>query len=181
MNHHHFLAGYLLRRRWGPFGADPYWEPFVQVAKHSEVEGVLLPGFGNVGLERPRDVGGDEWVTAGKCHMGTELLLNPLVGRELAQALGDLPVLFDREEPQAAVSWAEHEVVRLPYLLWGGSEWGDGVGKARPGKFLEYAVEAAFVVADGGHLDCMGVDFGIPEDMAVVVGRWVDGIFVSRR
>ena len=31
--------------------------------------------------------------------VGTELLLNPFVGGELAQALGDLPAVFDRKEP----------------------------------------------------------------------------------
>ena len=63
------------------------------------MEGLLLPGFGDVGLEWPGDVGGDEGVAAWECTMGTELLLNPFVGGELAQALGDLPAVFNRVEP----------------------------------------------------------------------------------
>ena len=84
------------------------------------MEGVLLPGLGDVGLERPRDVCGDEGVAADECPMGTELLLDPFVGGELAQALGDLPTVFNRKEPQVAVPLAEHEVVCLPYLFCGG-------------------------------------------------------------
>ena len=94
--------------------------------------------------------------------MGPELLLDPFGGGELAQALADLPAEFHREEPQVAVPLAKHEVVCLPDLLWRGSEGGEGVGKARAGEFPDNAVEAAFVVADGGHLGRMGVDFGIP-------------------
>ena len=94
--------------------------------------------------------------------MGTELLLYPLVGGELAQALGDLPAVFDREEPQVTVPLAEHEVVCLPYLLRGGSEGGEGVGKARAGEFPDYAIKVAILVADGGHLGCVLVDLSIP-------------------
>ena len=77
------------------------------------MEGVLLPGFGDVGLEWARDVGGDEGVAAWECPVGMELLLYPFVGGELAQALGDLPAVLDREEPQVAIPLAEQEVVRL--------------------------------------------------------------------
>ena len=63
------------------------------------MEGVFLRGFGDVGLEWARDVGGDEGVAPRECPVGTELLLYPFVGGELAQALGDLPAVFDREEP----------------------------------------------------------------------------------
>ena len=112
--------------------------------------------------------------------MGTELLLDPFVGGELAQALGDLPAVFDREEPQVAVPLAQHEVVCLAYLFGGGSEGGESVGKARAGEFPDDAVEVAILVADGGHLGCMVVDLSIP-GRHVVVAELVDGIFVSWR
>ena len=57
-----------------------------------------------------------------------ELLLNPLVGGELAQVLGDLPAVLDREEPQVAVPLAEHVVVCLSDVFRRGSEGGEGVG-----------------------------------------------------
>ena len=126
------------------------------------MEGVFLSGLGNVGLERARDVCGDEGVAIGKCPVGTELLLYPCVGGELSQALGDLPAVFDREEPQVTVPLAQHKVVCLPYLLGGGSERGEGVGKARAGEFPDNAIEVAIFVADGGHLGHMGIDFGFP-------------------
>ena len=103
--------------------------------------------------------------------MGTELLLVPFLCGELAQALGDLPAVFDREEPQVTVPLALHEVVCLPYLLWGGSEGGEGVGKTRAGEFPDDAVEVAILVADGGHLGCMVVDFSVPR-RHVVVAEW---------
>ena len=104
--------------------------------------------------------------------MGPELLLDPFVGGELAQALGDLPVVFDREEPQLAVPLAEHEVVCLPDLFGGGSEGGEGVGVARAGEFPDYAIEVAWVGADGGHLGGVVVDLLVPGSH---VGRWFDG------
>ena len=67
--------------------------------KGSEVEVVFLPRFGDGGLEWARDVGSDKGVAAWECPMGTELLLYPFVGGELAQGLGDLPAVLDREEP----------------------------------------------------------------------------------
>ena len=145
------------------------------------MKGVFLPGFGDVGLEGARDVGGDKGVAPRECPMGTELLLNPFVGGELAQTLGDLPTVFNREEPQVAIPLAQHEVVCLPYLLGGGSEGGEGVGKARAGEFPDDAVEVAILVVDGGHLGCMGVDFFIPARHVVVVVWRVGGIFVFRR
>ena len=145
------------------------------------MEGVFLPGFGDVGLERPRDVGGDEGVAAWEGPMGPKRLLDPCVGGELAQALGDLPAVFNREEPQVAVPLAQQEVVCLPYLLRGGSEGGKGVGKARAGEFPDNAVEVAILVADGGHLGCVVVDLSVPR-RHVVAAEWeVGGIFVSRR
>ena len=113
--------------------------------------------------------------------MGAQLLLYPLVGGELAQALGDLPVVLDCEEPLVAIPLAEHEVVCLPDLFGGGSEGGEGVGKARAGEFPDNAVEVAILVADDGHLGCMGVDLSIPERHVEVAEWWVGGIFVSRR
>ena len=72
---------------------------FVKATEGSEVEGVFLPGFGDVGHKWPRDVGCDEAVATGEGLVGPELLLNPFVGGKLAQALGNLPVVLDREEP----------------------------------------------------------------------------------
>ena len=60
---------------------------------------VLLPRFGDVGLEWARNVRGDKGVTAWECPVGPELLLYPFIGGELTQALGDLPAVLDREEP----------------------------------------------------------------------------------
>ena len=111
------------------------------------MEGVFLPRFGDVGLEWARDVGGDEGVAAWEYPVDTELLLYPFIGGELAQAFGDLPAVLDREEPQVTVPLAQHEVVGLPYLFWGGSEGGEGVGKARAGEFPDNAVEVAILVA----------------------------------
>ena len=66
---------------------------------------------------------------------------------------------------------AQHEVVCLPYLFWGGSEGGEGVGKAMAGEFPDNAIEAAFMVADGGHLGRMGIDLSIPGRHVVVAER----------
>ena len=102
--------------------------------------------------------------------MGTELLLYPLIGRELAQALGDLPAVFNRKEPQVAVPLAEHEVDCLPYLFEGGSEGGEGVGEAGVSEFPDDAVEVAWAGSDGSHLGRMGVDLGFPRRHVGVVG-----------
>ena len=126
------------------------------------MEGVFLPGLGDVGLERPRDVGGNEGVTSGEGPMGPELVFHLFVGGELTQALGNLSAVLDREEPQVTTSWAKHEVVCLPYLFVGGSEGGEDVGKARAGELPDNAVEVALLASDGGHLGCVDVDFGIP-------------------
>ena len=147
-----------MRRRWGSFCPDPDGNSF-----GCEVEGVFLPRFDDVGLERGRDVSGDEGVAACECPVGMELLLYPFVGGELAQALGDVPVVLDREESQVAVPLVQHEVVCLPYLFWGGSEGGEGIGEAGSSEFPDYAIEMAWVVVEGGHLCCMGVDLRIPE------------------
>ena len=125
------------------------------------MEGVFLPGFGDVGRKGPRNEGHDVTIMAGKGDVGSQLLLNPLVGGELAQTLGDLSAVLDHEEPQVGIPWAEYEVVHLPDLFRGGSEWEEGVGKARAGDFPDDAVEVAWVGADGGHLCRLGVDFVI--------------------
>ena len=136
------------------------------------MEGVFLPGFGDVGHKWARDVCRDEAVATGKGRVGPKLLLYPFVGGELAQALGDLPAVLDREEPQVTVPLAEHEVVCPPDLFGGGSEGGEGVGVARAREFPDYAIEVAWVGADGGHLGGMVVDFIVPGSH---VGRWSDG------
>ena len=104
--------------------------------------------------------------------MGPKLLLNPFVGGELAQALGDLPAVLDHEEPQVAIPLAKHEVVCLPDLFRGGSEGGEGVGVARAREFPDYAIKVSWVGADGGHLGGVVVDFIVPGRH---VGRWLDG------
>ena len=94
--------------------------------------------------------------------MGAQLLLNPLVGGELTQILGNLSAVFDHEASQVAVPGAKHEVVCLPELLGGGSEWEVGVGKAGAREFRDNAFEVAWVGSDGGHLGRMGIDLGFP-------------------
>ena len=143
------------------------------------MEGILLPGFGNVGLERARDVGSDKGVAPRECSMGTKLLLYPFVGGELAQALGDLPAVLDREESQVTVPLTQHEVVCLPYLFWGGSEWGEGIGKAWSSEFPDNAMEVANGVVEGCHLCRMGVDLGFTR-RHVVVG-WAGSSFLGDR
>ena len=136
------------------------------------MEGVFLAGFGDMGHKLAQDVGRDEAIATGKGPVGPELLLDPFVGGELAQALGDLPAVLDREKPQVAGPLAEHEVVCLPDLFRGGSEGGEGVGVARACEFPDYAIEVAWVGADGGHLSGVVVDFIVPGSH---VGRWLDG------
>ena len=63
------------------------------------MEGVFLLGFGDVGHECARDLGHDEAIATGEGSVCLQLLLNPFVGGELAQALGDLPAVLDCEEP----------------------------------------------------------------------------------
>ena len=53
-------------------------------------------------------------------------------------------------------------MVCLPYLLRGGSEGGEGVGVTRAGEIPDYAIEVAWVGADGGHLGGMVVDLIVP-------------------
>ena len=74
-----------------------------------------------------------------------------------------MPAVLARKEPQVAVSLAasEHEVVCLPYLLQGGSEWDKGIGQALEREFPDNAIEVAWVGVDGGHLECLGIDLVI--------------------
>ena len=115
-----------------------------------------------MGHKWPRDIGSDKAVTSGEGLVGPQLLLNPFVGGEVAQALEDLPVVLDHEEPQVAIPLAEHEVVCLPDLFWRGSEGGEGVGVARASEFPNYAIKVAWVGADGSHLGSVVVDFIFP-------------------
>ena len=126
------------------------------------MEGVFLPKFGDVDHEWPHDVGSDKAVTSGEGPMGPELLLNPFVGGELAQVLGNLPAVLDREEPLVAIPLANHEVVCLSDLFRRGSKGGEGGGVARTGEFPDCAIEVAWVGADGGHVGSVVVDFIIP-------------------
>ena len=146
------------------------------------MKGVFLAGFGDVGREWPRDICHDKAVMTGKGYMGSQLLLYPLVGGELAQALGDLPAVLDREEPQVAVLLAEHEVVCLPYLFGGGSEGGEGIGEAGVRDFADNAVEVACVGSDFGHLGHVDVDLSIPRRHSTwLLSGGMDGVFVSWR
>ena len=72
---------------------------FVEAAEGSEVEGVFLPGFGDVDDERAQDLCRDVAVATGKGSVCLQFLLNPFVGGELAQALGEFPAVLDREKP----------------------------------------------------------------------------------
>ena len=109
------------------------------------MKGVLLPGFGDVGRARPRNVFRDKAIMAGKGCSGSQLLLYPLVGGELAQILGDLSAVFNCEEPQVAIPFAEHVVVGLPALFRAESEWEEGVGEAGARQFHDNAVEEAWL------------------------------------
>ena len=94
--------------------------------------------------------------------MCPQLLLDPFVGGELAQALGYLPALLNYEEPQVAISLAKHKVIGLPNLFRRGSEGGECVDIARAGEFPDYAVEVVWVCMDGGHLEGVVVDLILP-------------------
>ena len=100
--------------------------------------------------------------------MGTELLLYPFVGGELAQTLGDLSVVLHREKPQVAIPLAKHVVVCLPYLFRGGLEGGESVGEARSRKFPDNAIEMARAVVESVHLYCVGVDLVVPREHFLV-------------
>ena len=98
------------------------------------MEGVLLPGFGDVGLEGPRDVCRDERVASAEVGFQAELLLDMMEGGVLSQTGCDLSAVFNRKQAKIAVTLLEHEVVCVPYLFRGGMEREPGVGKARFGE-----------------------------------------------
>ena len=130
------------------------------------MEGVFLPGFGDVGLEGPRDICSDERVASAEVVMEAELLFDPGVGGVLPQAGCDLSAVLDREQTEVAVALLEHEVVCLPYLFGGGTEWEPGIGEARFGEGAVCVVMVA-VFRGLGLLD-VGGDGGGPGG---VVGR----------
>ena len=130
------------------------------------MEGVFLPGFGDVGLEWPRDEGSDEHVASAEAVVQTELLLDSGKGGVLPQACCYLSAVLDRKQAKIAVALLEHEVVCLPYLLRGGTEWEPGVSEARFGEGAVCAILVA-VFLGLGLLD-VGGDSGGPGG---VVGR----------
>ena len=70
------------------------------------MEGVVLLGFGDVDDNWGRHVGREEAVAQWEGFLCLQLLLDPFVCWELAQALGDLPAIFDCKEPQVTVPLA---------------------------------------------------------------------------
>ena len=156
-----YLCGLGRSRKYGWLGgAHPDWHAAVEAAEDSEVEGILLPGLGDVGLERPRDVCNDERVASTEVGVHAELLLDMRKGGVLPQAGCDLSAVFDRKQVKVAVALLEHEVVCLPYLFRGGTEGKPGVGEARIG---EGRIGAAGVAVSFGFgvLD-VGGDGGAP-------------------
>ena len=81
------------------------------------MEGVLLSGLGGVGNERSGDVGCNERITTLERRMHTELLLDTGEFWVGTQALGDLPAVLDRKEPEAAITSFQHKVISLPNLF----------------------------------------------------------------
>ena len=130
------------------------------------MEGVLLPGFGDVGLERPRDVCSDEGVASAEVGVHAELSLDTREGGVLPQAGCDLPAVFNRKQTVVAVALLEHEVVRLPNLFGGGTEGKSGICEARFGEGGVGAVCVAVLFGLGGSE--VGGDGGAPGG---VVGR----------
>ena len=130
------------------------------------MEGVFLPGFGDVGLEKPGDVCSDERVASAEVGVHAELLLDTGEGGVLPQTGCDLSAVFIRKQAKVAVALLEHEVVCLPYLLRGGTKGEPGIGEAR---FGECGVGAVLVAVFLGlcSLD-VGGDGGAPGG---VVGR----------
>ena len=95
------------------------------------MEGVFLPRFGDVGLERPSDVCSDERVASVEGGVYTELFFDAGEGGVLPQAGCDLSAVFNRKQTEVAVALLEHEVVCLTDLFRGGSEREPGIGDAR--------------------------------------------------
>ena len=130
------------------------------------MEGVFLPGFGDVGLEWPGDVFSDKRVASAKVGVCAELLLDTGKGGVLPQTSCDLSAVFDRKQAKVAVALLEYEVVCLPDLFRGGSEREPGICEARFGEFGVGAVVVAVFFGLCG-LD-VGGDGGAP---GRVVGR----------
>ena len=93
------------------------------------MEGVFLPGFGDVGLEGPIDIGCDEQVASAEVVALAALLLNTREGGVSPQRGGDLPAVFDYKQSEVAVALLEHEVVCLPDLFRGSTEGQPGIGE----------------------------------------------------
>ena len=62
------------------------------------MEGIFLPGFGDVGLEWHRDVGSVERVASAEVGVHAELLLNTREGGVLPQIGCDLSAVFDLKQ-----------------------------------------------------------------------------------
>ena len=98
------------------------------------MEGVFLPGFGDMVLERPRDVCSNKRVASVEVGFHAELSLVMMEGGVLPQAGCDLSAVFDCKQAKVAVALLEHEVVYLPDMFGGGTEREPGIGEARFGK-----------------------------------------------
>ena len=131
------------------------------------MEGVFLPGFGDVGLEWPRDVCSDECVASAEPLVFAELLLDPAECGVVPQAGCNLSAVCNRKQAKVAVALLDHKVVGLPYLFWGGLEGEPGIGEARFGEGGVFAVLVA-VILGLGLLD-VGGDGSAPGG---VVGRY---------
>ena len=82
------------------------------------MEGVLLPGFGDVGLEWPRDVCSDERVASAEVGVRAEFFLDTGEGGVLPQIGCDVSLVFDRKHVKVAVALLQHEVVWPPGYVW---------------------------------------------------------------
>ena len=124
------------------------------------MEGIFLPGFRDMGLERSRDECSDERVTSAEDVVCTELFLNAGECGVVPQVSRDLSPVFDSEMAEVAVALLQHEVICLPDLFGGGSEEKPGICEAR---FAECGVDAVFVAVflGLGFLD-VGRDGGAP-------------------
>ena len=114
----------------------------METTKDSEVQGVCLPRFGNVGLERPRNKRIDERVAYAEVSVYAELLLDALEAGVVSQAGCDLSAVFDRKQAMIAVALLEHEVFCLTYLFGGGTEGGPGICEA---SFVECRIGIVFL------------------------------------
>ena len=139
---------------WWLCGADADWHAVVEAAEGSDVERVLLPGFGDMDLEGPRDVYSDERIASAEVGVPAELLLDMGEGGLLPQTCCDLSAVLNRKQPKVAVALLKHEVVCLPDLLRGGLEWEPGIDKDR---FGECGVGAVLVAV---FLGLRGLDVG---------------------